>query len=133
MVKLKEVIGNDLSRKIESVFLNVDGYMSNFIASIEFNKIGPFKFKEELKRYINYQNSENRDFKITLESKSNLNHEIRVTIWRTISGKVPDVHYDLNQLYIFYYVDIFHNRGWTFNYDNIIITDKNGEILEDIS
>jgi len=87
----------------------------------------------KLEQYIKYQNNQNKDFYISIKFKNYLNSEICVTTWRTVGDDVPTEYYDLSKIHIFFYVSIFHNRGWKFRYDNIIITDKNGEIIKELS
>ena len=132
-LKLKEVIGGSISRKIETIFHSIDGYLENFTALMRLETLSPFEIETKLERYIKYQNSQNPDFNLSIKFKNHLNFEICATTWRTVSDRVPNEYYDLDKIHSFFYVSIFHNRGWKFKYDSIIITDKNGEVIEDLS
>jgi len=118
-MNLKEKIGEKLSVDIESAFFNVDNIISNFCASIGFYKLPPYSFTKKLNQYIIYQNDKSKN-NIKLVSDTNLHHELFIEI---IGDEL--LHMNL-EFYLTY-----NNKGWSYKYGNIVITDKDGVILYD--
>jgi len=131
MKELINIVGKDLSSETNRVISDVNGYLTNFISLVNIDNTNSYKFTNQFLKYIRYQNSAN-DFNIKLKSNSNLKHEIYVTIWRRKEYIVPVNEYNLSQIHIYFSINIFHNKGWNYRYNNIVVTDKNGEVLKDI-
>jgi len=90
----------------------------NFCSFLTLNTIDIWMFPDKLEDYINYKNRTDKDY-TDIRSFGSFNYELKIRV----NGVI----------YLVLCVNLrLVNREWRYKYTEIIITDKNGVIIEEI-
>lgn len=124
MDKLGTKLSGEIKSQLEIAFFQIDSSMMNFCAWLTTNMIDSYQFGVELKEYFDYTNKNKKSsnsYWIDVKSFGSFNHELKVRVSSEIY-MVLDVHLFLGS-----------KRNWYYRYKNIVIADKWGVVIEDIS
>ena len=108
----------DLPKRIENIFNIIDSSLFELVSLIKYYKLSPYKFKEHLRKNVDILNNKNDGYSVELSSDSNLKHTLIV---------------NMGDIYMVLYMRFVYDTRWSLKYDDIVLSDKNGVVIEKIS